>query len=215
MRDYSAFAYGRFEDGRKEYDKMFMNNKVKVLINGKAYMPKNVFAHMCSGSGMTYDIDVVVNERYEVEFNNTPKIKDVIFNPPATIVLWEDQTKTVVKAQNGEVFDPEKGLAMAFFKKMHGNKGHYFEEIKKWTEPFEKRCEQKQPDENEVIVPNELKTGWALFVARRNAENEEDQGYRRYPTLYKSKSSAVRRAKKEAARYPFEIDWFVEYINNP
>ena len=25
---------------------------------------------------------------------------------------------------------------MAFFKKMHGNKGHYFEEIKKWTEGY-------------------------------------------------------------------------------
>ena len=39
-------------------------------------------------------------------------IKKVIFNPPATIVFWENGSKTVVKAQ-GEVFDPEKGLAMA------------------------------------------------------------------------------------------------------
>lgn len=64
----------------------------------------------------------------------TPQIKNVIFNPPATIVFWNDGTKTVVKCQNQEEFDHEKGLAMAFFKKMHGNKGHYFEEIKKWTE---------------------------------------------------------------------------------
>ena len=64
----------------------------------------------------------------------TPQIKNVIFNPPATIVFWTDGTKTVVKCQNHEEFDHEKGLAMAFFKKMHGNKGHYFEEIKKWTE---------------------------------------------------------------------------------
>ena len=66
----------------------------------------------------------------------TPKIKNLIFNPPATIVFWTDGTKTVVKCQNHEEFDPEKGLAMAFFKKMHGNKGHYFEEIKKWTEGY-------------------------------------------------------------------------------
>lgn len=39
-------------------------------------------------------------------------IKKVIFNPPATIVFWENGSKTVVKAQ-GEAFDPEKGLAMA------------------------------------------------------------------------------------------------------
>ena len=57
----------------------------------------------------------------------TPQIKKLIFNPPATIVFWNDGTKTVVKCQNYEEFDPEKGLAMALFKKMHGNKGRYFE----------------------------------------------------------------------------------------
>lgn len=67
-----------------------------------------------------------------------PEIKNVIFNPPATIVFWIDGTKTVVKCQNDEEFDPEKGITMAFFKKMHGNKGHYFEEIKKWCEPYHK-----------------------------------------------------------------------------
>lgn len=39
-------------------------------------------------------------------------IKKVIFNPPATIVFWKDGSKTVVKAQ-GDVFNPETGLAMA------------------------------------------------------------------------------------------------------
>lgn len=39
-------------------------------------------------------------------------IEKVIFNPPATIVFWKNGSKTVVKA-HGEVFDPEKGLAMA------------------------------------------------------------------------------------------------------
>lgn len=77
---------------------------------------------------------------YNIKAEHTyhiPEIKNVIFNPPATIVFWNDGTKTVVKCQNHEEFDHEKGLAMAFFKKMHGNKGHYFEEIKKWTEKYE------------------------------------------------------------------------------
>ena len=47
---------------------------------------------------------------------NIPKIKNVIFNKPATIVFWEDGTKTVVKAID-EPFDEEKGLAMAIAKK--------------------------------------------------------------------------------------------------
>jgi hypothetical protein len=60
------------------------------------------------------------------------KIKNVIFNDPATIVFWTDGTKTVVKAQDGDVFDPEKGLAMAISKKAFGNKGNYCNELKRW-----------------------------------------------------------------------------------
>ena len=58
-------------------------------------------------------------------------IKNVRFNPPATIVFWTDNTKTVVKC-NGEDYDPEKGLAMCICKKMLGNKGNYYEVFKKW-----------------------------------------------------------------------------------
>ena len=58
-------------------------------------------------------------------------IKNVKFNPPATIVFWTDNTKTVVKC-NGEEYDPEKGLAMCICKKMLGNKGNYYEVFKKW-----------------------------------------------------------------------------------
>lgn len=73
---------------------------------------------------------------------NTPKIKNVIFNDPATIVFWEDGDKTVVKCQEGDTFDPEKGLAMAFVKKVLGNKGNYCNEIKKWLPEEEKDEEQ-------------------------------------------------------------------------
>ena len=63
--------------------------------------------------------------------NDTLSIKNVIFNDPATIVFWNDGTKTVVKAEN-EPFDPEKGLAMAIAKKALENKGNYYNEFKKW-----------------------------------------------------------------------------------
>ena len=48
-------------------------------------------------------------------------IKRVIHNAPATIILWNDGTKTVVKAHN-ESFDPEKGFAMAVCKKLLGDR---------------------------------------------------------------------------------------------
>ena len=66
------------------------------------------------------------------------KIKRVIFNDPATIVFWEDGTKTVVKA-HGDEFDEEKGLAMAIAKRALGNTGRYYEVFKKFV-----------PKENEV-----------------------------------------------------------------
>ena len=67
-----------------------------------------------------------------------PSIEKVIFNDPATIVMWSDGTKTVVKAE-GEAFDKEKGLAMAISKKALGNQGNYYEEFKKWIPEENKR----------------------------------------------------------------------------
>lgn len=51
------------------------------------------------------------------------RIEKVIFHDPATIVIWADKTKTVVKRHN-EPFDREKGLAMCIAKKVLGEKFH-------------------------------------------------------------------------------------------
>lgn len=64
--------------------------------------------------------------------NKTPSIKKVIFNDPATIVIWSDDTKTVVKCQPGDTYSKELGLAMCISKKFLGNKGNFNEEFKKW-----------------------------------------------------------------------------------
>ena len=82
--------------------------------------------------------------------SKVPIINKVIFNPPATIVLWGDGTKTVVKANEPRkkmvlkpdkiefeditAYDPEKGLAMCIAKKALGNKGNYYNEFKRWLE---------------------------------------------------------------------------------
>lgn len=78
----------------------------------------------------TYDLyKDIVNSMYGIPKDNS--IKKVIFNPPATIVFWNDGDKTVVKAEN-EPFDKEKGLAMAVCKKIFGNKGNYYNIFNKW-----------------------------------------------------------------------------------
>lgn len=66
-------------------------------------------------------------------------IKNVIFAPPATIVYWSDGSKTVVKCSEKDVFDPEKGLAMAIAKRCGGNKGSYYKEIQNWVEKSGKK----------------------------------------------------------------------------
>lgn len=70
---------------------------------------------------------------------STAAIKDVIFAPPATIVYWSDGSKTVVKCSEKDVFDPEKGLAMAIAKRCGGNKGSYYKEIQNWVEKSGKK----------------------------------------------------------------------------
>ena len=98
----------------------------------------------------TGTIDNVSVSTRKVAYNSMwkrTKIKNVIFNDPATIVFWSDGTKTVVKCGENDIYDPEKGLAMAVAKKYLGtNKSHsnYMYEFKKWLpedewhpDPFE------------------------------------------------------------------------------
>ena len=64
-----------------------------------------------------FDKDYIIDRKEDIE--------KVIFNDPATIVYWKDGTKTVVKCQDGDVYDKEKGLAMCVAKKFFGNKGNF------------------------------------------------------------------------------------------
>lgn len=78
-----------------------------------------------------------------------PRIEKVIFNYPATVVLWSDGTKTVVKDERADTVyakalfpestrkyieeEPawrELGLLNAICKKLYGNR--YIDELRKW-----------------------------------------------------------------------------------
>lgn len=62
-------------------------------------------------------------------------IRKVIFNDPATVVFWSDNTKTVVKCGPEDTYDMEKGLAMAIVKKMAGNDNRFHKVFKQWCKP--------------------------------------------------------------------------------
>ena len=61
-----------------------------------------------------------------------PQIMNVIFNDPATVVFWSDNTKTVVKCQDCDTYSKEMGLAMCICKKYFNNKPNFNNEFKKW-----------------------------------------------------------------------------------
>lgn len=70
-------------------------------------------------------------------------IQRVIFNPPATIVIWKDGSKTVVKCGKNDIFDPEKGLAMAISKRAFGDNRDYYEVFAKWVGKYEYQQRRK------------------------------------------------------------------------
>lgn len=49
------------------------------------------------------------------------KARRVVFNPPATVVLWEDGTKTVVKCDKDDEYNVMTGIALCYMKKALGN----------------------------------------------------------------------------------------------
>jgi hypothetical protein len=72
--------------------------------------------------------DPIVNAQYEFPLNlilqnisDVSQPKNIIFNDPATIVYWQDGTKTEVKTMDGDTFNEEYGVAMAYMKKIFGS----------------------------------------------------------------------------------------------
>lgn len=62
-------------------------------------------------------------------------IKKVIFNPPATIVFWNDSGKTVVKCSEDDIFDPLAGIAFALMRKVYGKE---YRKIEKFAKEYKK-----------------------------------------------------------------------------
>lgn len=61
------------------------------------------------------------NQKFWKELTLFPKVKRVIYNDPATIVLWEDGTKSVVMCMDGQPFDEYAGFCSAVVKKVFGS----------------------------------------------------------------------------------------------
>lgn len=72
----------------------------------------------------------------ECESENVPEVKNVIWNKNACIVIWADNTKTVVKCQEGDQWSNEVGLMAAFSKKLFGNDNTFNNVINRYCSVF-------------------------------------------------------------------------------
>lgn len=136
-----AIHYDETQIRRLGYGSYHYEPKTLLLDNGRVNKQKLIktdYTDYC-----THDVTLtnkvyrqMLNARYGIGTASLlPDIDDVIFSGPATVVKWKDGTKTVVKCTKNDNFDPEKGLAMAIAKKALGNKGNYYETIRKWMHP--------------------------------------------------------------------------------
>ena len=129
---------------------------------------------------------------FEEHIFNYFEIERVIFNNPATIVIWRDGTKTVVKC-NGEKFDQEKGLAMAISKRALGVGNMYRKVFKKWCKDEDDFSEQIKNDQrfknikvkvdfsvDKISEDKPLRVGEKVIVFATEEELEEYNIPKRY-----------------------------------
>ena len=147
----------------------------------------------------------MLNNMYGANPYYRPEIKNVIFNDPATIVFWTDGTKTVVKCQEGDIFDPEKGLTMAIAKKAYSNKGSYCNVIKKWCDPYHEKQKEKNDLVTRICDLSKKAALAALDAAMAEAAivNTKEQEEKKHRNLYKYDDSK-----------PVTIDCEKSYIND-
>ena len=70
-------------------------------------------------------------------------VKNIILNPPAMIVFWNDNTKTVVKCREGETFNPYYGFCAALAKKVYGCNARVNKIVDKNIQKPEKKPEKE------------------------------------------------------------------------
>ena len=139
---------------RKDY-KMY-HNSVKIKIGNKIYYPDTVEWKQNPDAFPEIKISTRISP-YNLDTTSNLSVTNVIFNPPATIVFWSDKTKTVVKCDPKEEYDPEKGISMAICKKLIGdNKRDYYNVFLHWIKKYEKQKQEKEEIEYDAWAEDEI-----------------------------------------------------------
>lgn len=103
-------------------DRTMRANIEEMSIETRVYGPRRVT--------VTGTVINEVNKPTKLQYYPTAmKYKRVIYSGPATIVLWEDGSKTVVKCDECDVYNPALGLALCFMKKALGNSSRHLNDV--------------------------------------------------------------------------------------
>ena len=100
-----------------------------------------------------------------------PTINRVIFHGPATIVYWDDGTKTVVKCMEGDKFSYDAGIYAAMLKKLFGST---YAAFKKDARMAIKEAIEKDLTKKKKNYISELKKELAMAKENDNSEVNED-----------------------------------------
>lgn len=90
-------------------------------------------------------------------------IKKIMYKPPATIVFWNDGTKTVSVCEKGDEYNKELGFALCVLKKKYDNKtvhqmlDTYVHSANEYSEKDKAIVWENKPKEKGFRKPNVVK----------------------------------------------------------
>ena len=144
--------------------------------------------HTFSITEHTHDMGnstVYIPEQKEKKFS-PPKVKKIIHNGPATIVYWDDDTRTVVKCMEGTVYDEYAAFCAAVCKKIYGSSVAVCREGRI---PKDKRARKRKARVEESVVTEPVITETVVedpATIPTNPETEEQIYVGLDPVVYNS-----------------------------
>lgn len=158
----------------------------------------------------------MVHEKEERKMSMTPK--KIMRNGPATIVFWEDGTKTVVKKMPGDKDDIYAAFCAAFTKKHFGSNEKVKAVVDSLTEVSEKEINDRVIKFNDKF-DNVFSKGFSVIVIPANLGYNDEHAFNRFLMELSSKGfKAVRVEPYEKNAWSVRrndvkfIEWIIEHM---
>lgn len=105
------------------YDQFFKPKPFDIYKD--VYSANELSSYISSGiENLRKTLKEAFGELFNLEENNMSRksleVKKVIYSGPCTIVIWADDSKTIVRCQDGDTYSKEVGLLMCLAKKVWG-----------------------------------------------------------------------------------------------